>query len=64
MLSDSICCQCLTFVVSVFAMLSGSYLCCQGLDWLQVKVVVQMKVVEILTVDQKVEHVVTLATHL
>ena len=41
-----------------------SLLCCEILDWLQVKVVVQMQVVEVLAMDEEVEHVVTLATHL
>ena len=36
----------------------------QCLDWLQVEIVVQMKEVEVLAMDQKVEHVVTLATDL
>ena len=34
------------------------------LDGLEVEVVVQMQVVEVLAVDEEVEHVVTLATHL
>ena len=33
-------------------------------DWLQIKVVVEMKVVQVLSVDEKVEHVVTLTTDL
>jgi hypothetical protein len=40
------------------------YLGGQCLHWLQVEVVVQMKIVEILAVNQKVEHVVTLTTDL
>ena len=36
----------------------------QCLDWLQVEIVVQMKEVKVLAMDQKVEHVVTLATDL
>lgn len=40
------------------------YLCGQCLDRLQVKVVVQMQVVEVLTVDQQIEHVVALPAHL
>ena len=36
----------------------------EGLDWLEVEVVVQVEVVEVLAVDQQVEHVVALATHL
>lgn len=36
----------------------------EGLDWLQVEVVVQVKVVEILSVNQQVEHVVALAADL
>ena len=34
------------------------------LDWLQVEVVVEMEVVEVLAVDEEVEHVVALTTHL
>lgn len=41
-----------------------SLLCGQGLDWLQVEVVVQMEVVQVLAVDQQVQHVVTLPTYL
>ena len=37
---------------------------CQRLHWLQVEVVVQMQVVQILAVDQQIEHVIPLATHL
>lgn len=40
------------------------YLCGQCLHRLQVEVVVQMQVVEVLTVDEQVEHVVALPTHL
>lgn len=40
------------------------YLCCQCLHRLQVEVVVQMQVVEVLTVDEQVEHVVALPAHL
>lgn len=36
----------------------------QRLDRLQVEIVIQMKVVQVLTMDQQVEHVVALATHL
>ena len=36
----------------------------QGLDWLQVEVVIQMEIVEVLTMDQQVEHVVTLPADL
>lgn len=42
----------------------GFYLCGQRLDRLQVEVVVQMQVVEVLTVDQQIEHVVALSAHL
>lgn len=42
----------------------GFYLCGQRLDRLQVKVVVQMQVVQIFTVDQKIEHVIALPAHL
>lgn len=41
-----------------------SFLGCEGLDRLKVKVVVKMEVVKILSVNQQVEHVVTLATNL
>ena len=36
----------------------------ESLDRLQVHVVIQMKVVQVLSVDQEVEHVVTLSTNL
>ncbi len=36
----------------------------EGFHWLQVEVVVQMEVVEVLTMDEKVEHVVALSTDL
>jgi hypothetical protein len=36
----------------------------EGLDRLQVHVVIQVKVVQVLSVDQEVEHVVTLSTDL
>ena len=38
--------------------------CVADLDGLEVEVVVQMQVVEILAMDEEVQHVVTLATHL
>lgn len=41
-----------------------SFLGRQGLYRLQVEVVIKVKIVEILSVDQKVQHVVTLATNL
>jgi hypothetical protein len=44
---------------ALLALLGG-----KGLDWLQVEVVVQVQVVEVLAVDQQVEHVVALAAHL
>ena len=34
------------------------------LDGLEVEVVVQVKVVEVLTMDEEIEHVITLTTHL
>ena len=40
------------------------YLCGQCLHRLQVEVVVQMQVVEILTVDEQIEHVVALSANL
>ena len=36
----------------------------EGLDGLQVEVVVQMQVVEVLAVDEEVQHVVALTAHL
>lgn len=41
-----------------------SFLGGQRLDGLQVEVVVEMEVTETLAVNEEVEHVVTLATHL
>lgn len=40
------------------------YLCGEGLHRLQVEVVIQVKVIQVLSVDQQVQHVVALATHL
>lgn len=40
------------------------YLCSQCLHRFQVEVVVQMQVVEVLTVDEQIEHVVALPAHL
>lgn len=40
------------------------YLCCQSLNRLQVEVVVEMQVVEVLTVDKQIEHVVALSANL
>lgn len=40
------------------------HLCGQCLHRLQVEVVVQMQVVEVLTVDEQIEHVVALSAHL
>jgi hypothetical protein len=36
----------------------------QGLDWLQIEVIVQMKVIQVLSVNQQVEHVVALTDDL
>jgi hypothetical protein len=36
----------------------------QGFDWFKVEIVIQMEVVQVLSVDQQVEHVVALSTHL
>ena len=41
-----------------------SFLGGQSFDWLQVEIVVQMQVVQILPVDEEVEHVVPLPAHL
>ena len=43
----------------LFSLLRG-----QRLDRLQVKVVVQVEIVEVLAADEQVEHVVTLPAHL
>lgn len=40
------------------------YLSGEGLHGLQVEVVIQVKVVQVLSVDQQVQHIVALATHL
>ena len=37
---------------------------CESLHWFEVKVVIQMKVVEVFAMDEKVEHVVALLAHL
>ena len=37
---------------------------CQRLDWLEIKVVVQVQVVEILAMDEEVEHVESLTGNL
>ena len=62
-------CKCAFVRGVLFDMMSKSvkkksYLCGERLDWLKVKVVVQMQVVEVLTVDQQIEHVVALSAHL
>ena len=38
--------------------------CCQGLNWLEVEVVVQMQEIKIFTMDEKHEHVKPLSTNL
>lgn len=40
------------------------YLSGEGLHGLQVEVVIQVKVVQVLSVNQQVQHIVALATHL
>lgn len=40
------------------------YLCGQRLNRFEVEVVVQMQVVEVLTMDKQIEHVVALSAHL
>lgn len=50
--------------VTVFLLKWQLYLCGQGLDRLQVEVIVQMQVVEVLAVDKQIEHVVALPTNL
>ena len=35
-----------------------------GLHWLEIKVVIKMEIVEVLPVDEQVEHVVALPAHL
>ena len=37
---------------------------CQCLDWFQVEIVIQMQIIQILSVDEKVQHVVTLSASL
>lgn len=41
-----------------------TFLCCEGFHRLQVEVVVQVQVVEVLSVNQQVQHVVALPAHL
>jgi hypothetical protein len=41
-----------------------TFLGSESLNWLQVEVVIQMEVVKILSVDEQVEHVVTLSANL
>lgn len=41
-----------------------THLCGQGLDGLEVEVVIQMQVVEVLSVNEQVQHVVALPAHL
>ena len=41
-----------------------SYLSCQCLDGLKVEIVIQMEIVEVLTMDEEVEHVVSLSAYL
>ena len=53
--------MCKAFNIRIMRVL---YLCGQRLDRLQVEVVVQMQVVEVLTVDEQIEHVVALSAHL
>jgi hypothetical protein len=44
---------------TLFSFFSG-----QCLNWLQIEVVIQMQIVEILSVNQQVQHVVALTTYL
>lgn len=44
---------------TLLALLGG-----ECLDWLQVEVVVKMQVVQVFTVNQQIQHIVTLATDL
>ena len=41
-----------------------SLLCCQRFHWFQVEIVVEMEVVQVLTMDQEVQHVVSLPAYL
>lgn len=41
-----------------------SLLCGKSFDWFQIEVVIQMKIVKVLSVNQQVQHVVALATNL
>lgn len=40
------------------------YLGGEGLDWFEIEIVVQMEIVEVLPMNQQVQHIVTLAAHL
>lgn len=39
-------------------------LCCKSLGWLEIKVVVEMQVIQLLSINEQIEHVVALATYL
>jgi hypothetical protein len=41
-----------------------SLFCGEGFDWFEVEIVIQVEVVEILSMNQEIEHVVTLTTDL
>ena len=41
-----------------------SFFCRQCLHWFQVKIIIQMQVVQILTMNQQVQHVITLTANL
>ncbi len=41
-----------------------SLFCGESFDRLEVEVVIKMKIVEVLAVDEQVEHVIALTTHL
>lgn len=52
-----------TFLHQLASSLTG-YLCGEGLDRLEVEVVIQVQVVEVLAVNEQVQHVVSLSAHL
>ena len=41
-----------------------AFLCSEGLHWFEVEVVIQMKIIQVLSVNKQIKHVVTLTTHL
>ena len=41
-----------------------TFLSCQCLDWFQIEVVIQMQVIQIFSMNQQIQHVITLSTYL